>query len=258
MLPADSGRTRRSLLQAGAAAAIGVVGASTGSFAQAALSRRAATPESPLVAELRLFAGDYVPKGFLACDGDGFLKYRDRGLAGRLGDVFGGDRRLPDLRGRAVVGQGQVSDEPLRRVGEYGRALVARHLGPKPSTLGLTYLIREHDARDDPLVGEVRAFAFDFAPKGWEICDGRELMISHKTGLYIIIGFRFGGDGRKTFALPDLRGATPVGTGDSPAFPPTPIGLRRLNLATGDAGRRPRLHVNYCVATAGKMEPRQS
>jgi microcystin-dependent protein len=58
----------------------------------------------------------------------------------------------------------------------------------------------------EPFLGEIRLMAFDFAPPGWALCDGRLLRISQNTALFSLIEFTHGGDGRSTFALPDLRG----------------------------------------------------
>jgi microcystin-dependent protein len=63
----------------------------------------------------------------------------------------------------------------------------------------------------DALLGEVKLFAGNFAPRGWAFCDGQLLAISSNTALFSLLGTTYGGDGRTTFALPDLRGRTPVG-----------------------------------------------
>lgn len=66
-----------------------------------------------------------------------------------------------------------------------------------------------------PYLGEIRMFAGTFVPLGWVPCDGRLLSISEHDALYTLIGTTFGGDGQEYFAVPDLRGRTPVGTGTS-------------------------------------------
>ena len=65
----------------------------------------------------------------------------------------------------------------------------------------------------DAFIGEIRMFAGGFAPTGWALCDGQILPISQNTALFSLLGTMYGGDGRSTFALPDLRGATPVHAG---------------------------------------------
>lgn len=64
-----------------------------------------------------------------------------------------------------------------------------------------------------PFVAEIRMFAGNFAPTGWALCDGQLLPISQNTALFSLLGTFYGGDGKSTFALPNLQGATPVGTG---------------------------------------------
>jgi len=66
----------------------------------------------------------------------------------------------------------------------------------------------------DPFIGEVRAVAWDFAPRGWARCDGQLLPIAQNQALFSILGTTYGGDGRVTFALPDLRGRVPVHAGN--------------------------------------------
>ena len=61
-----------------------------------------------------------------------------------------------------------------------------------------------------PLIGEISLFAGNFAPDGWAFCDGQLLSISQNTALFSILGTTYGGDGRTTFALPDLRAAVPM------------------------------------------------
>src|SRR5436190_3965154 len=65
----------------------------------------------------------------------------------------------------------------------------------------------------NPFVGEVRAFPFNFAPKGWTFCDGQLMPISQNTALFSLLGTFYGGDGKSTFALPDLQGNYPISFG---------------------------------------------
>ena len=58
----------------------------------------------------------------------------------------------------------------------------------------------------EPFLGEIRTFAFDFAPKGWAKCEGQLMPINQNQALFALLGTIYGGDGRVTFALPDLRG----------------------------------------------------
>ena len=65
----------------------------------------------------------------------------------------------------------------------------------------------------DPFVAEIRMFAGNFAPTGWALCNGQLLPISQNTALFSLLGTYYGGDGKSTFALPNLQGSTPVGQG---------------------------------------------
>ncbi|MCU0296141.1 MAG: tail fiber protein [Candidatus Nanopelagicales bacterium] len=65
-----------------------------------------------------------------------------------------------------------------------------------------------------PYVGEIRMFAGNFAPDGWQFCEGQLLPISENETLFQLIGTTYGGDGQSTFALPDLRGRIPIHQGN--------------------------------------------
>ena len=64
-----------------------------------------------------------------------------------------------------------------------------------------------------PYLGEIRMVSFNFAPKGWAQCNGQTMQISQYQALFSLLGTTFGGDGRTTFLLPDLRGRTPIESG---------------------------------------------
>jgi microcystin-dependent protein len=65
-----------------------------------------------------------------------------------------------------------------------------------------------------PYVGEIRMFAGNFAPAGWQFCEGQLLSISENETLFTLIGTTYGGDGQSTFGLPDLRGRIPIHQGN--------------------------------------------
>ncbi|HEY0376979.1 MAG TPA: tail fiber protein [Pyrinomonadaceae bacterium] len=65
----------------------------------------------------------------------------------------------------------------------------------------------------EPFLSEIRIMSFVFAPKGWALCDGQLLPINQNQALFSLLGTTFGGDGRVNFALPDLRGRTPIHVG---------------------------------------------
>lgn len=70
----------------------------------------------------------------------------------------------------------------------------------------------------EPFLGEIRMVGFNFAPRGWALCDGQLLAISQYTALFSLLATTYGGDGRSTFGLPDLRGRVPVHMGQSPGL----------------------------------------
>jgi microcystin-dependent protein len=65
-----------------------------------------------------------------------------------------------------------------------------------------------------PFVAEIRIIAGNFAYKGWALCDGQLLPLSQNTALFSLLGTFYGGDGKSTFALPDLQGSAPLGQGN--------------------------------------------
>jgi microcystin-dependent protein len=71
---------------------------------------------------------------------------------------------------------------------------------------------------DQPFLGMIALFGFNFAPRGWAICQGQLLSIAQNTALFSLLGTTYGGDGITTFALPDLRGRVPLGQGQGPGL----------------------------------------
>lgn len=67
----------------------------------------------------------------------------------------------------------------------------------------------------EPFLAEIRMVGFNFAPRGWALCDGQILPINQNQALYSLLGTTYGGDGRTSFALPDLRGRAPIHVGQS-------------------------------------------
>ena len=66
----------------------------------------------------------------------------------------------------------------------------------------------------EPFLAEIRIVGFNFAPRGWAFCDGQILPINQNQSLYSLLGTTYGGDGRTSFALPDMRGRTPIHVGE--------------------------------------------
>jgi microcystin-dependent protein len=86
-------------------------------------------------------------------------------------------------------------------------------------------VVEPSPASQEGMIGEVRLFAGNFAPRGWAKCEGQLLPISSYSALFSILGTTYGGDGRTTFALPDLRGRAAIGPGNGP-------GLSNVNLGS--------------------------
>ncbi|SFL16761.1 phage tail protein [Shimia haliotis] len=79
---------------------------------------------------------------------------------------------------------------------------------------------------DEPFVGEIRQFGFNFCPRGWAPLDGQLLAVSGNDALFSLLGTIYGGDGRTTFGLPSLRGRIPLHTGTGPGLTPRPQGQK--------------------------------
>ena len=184
------------------------------------------------------FAGNFAPDGFLEAAGQTLQIADYNTLFSLIGTTYGGDGQttfmLPDLRGRTIVGTS--SQVPLGLIGGEAQATLSNANLPasvggsgqpidnhQPS-LALTYLIAlqgifpsPDSAGVDPTqqyLGEIVAFAGNFAPKGWAKAEGQLLPINQNQALFSLLGTQYGGNGQTLFALPDLRNRTAVGTGD--------------------------------------------
>ena len=78
----------------------------------------------------------------------------------------------------------------------------------------------------EPFVAEIMPWPVNFAPRGWAFCDGSVLPISQHTALFSLLGTTYGGNGKTTFALPDLRGRAPMHFGTGPGLRARPLGQR--------------------------------
>ena len=83
----------------------------------------------------------------------------------------------------------------------------------------------------EPFVGEIRMFGGSFAPRGWALCEGQLLAVNQNDALFSLLGTIYGGDGRTTFGLPDMRGRVPVHQGAGPG-----LSDRRLGSKGGEEG----------------------
>ncbi|MGJ8666660.1 MAG: phage tail protein [Patiriisocius sp.] len=75
-------------------------------------------------------------------------------------------------------------------------------------------------------MGQIQAFGFNFAPRGWALCEGQLLSIAQYNALFSLLGTQYGGDGRTTFGLPDLRGRIPLNQGQGPGLTAMKIGQK--------------------------------
>lgn len=219
--------------------------ASTGFFP----SRDGGGGSSTFLGQVATFAGTFVPGGWLAADGSLLSIAANTALFSLLGTTYGGDGRttfaLPDLRGRVSVGASDTIPLGMTFGEESTTLTVAQlpaHAHPLPAgggtgstgggapvdnaqpSLALNYLIALEGifpssgsgAGFDQTVqtlGQITEFAGNFAPGGWAFANGQILSILDHVALFSILGTTYGGDGVSTFALPDLRGRTTVGTG---------------------------------------------
>jgi len=83
----------------------------------------------------------------------------------------------------------------------------------------------------EPFVGEIRMFAGNFTPRGWAFCDGQLIGVAQNDALFSLLGTTYGGDGRTTFGLPDMRGRIPIHQGWGPG-----LSNRRLGSKSGQEG----------------------
>ena len=135
----------------------------------------------------------------------------------------------------------------------------------------------ENSVSSEPYIGEIAVFGMGFAPRGWAQCNGQLLPISGNEALFNLLGTIYGGDGRSTFGLPDMRGRVAVNNGQSPGLQNYPIGRKfgrerisvhvsKANVPLGEEGdesvvvsnilpeiniMQPSITVNYCIALTG-------
>lgn len=186
---------------------------------------------------ISLFGGNFSPVDYVECDGRLLSIADNETLFTIIGTTYGGDGvtnfAVPDLRGRAILGAGN---------GHYlGEVQGSENLGITQAnmpaamggsnqpinndqpTLALNYIIclqgifpsRNADVNnadgDEAYLGEIVAWAGNFAPKGWALCAGQTLAINQNQALFSLLGTTYGGDGRTTFQLPNLQGRVAMG-----------------------------------------------
>jgi microcystin-dependent protein len=213
----------------------------------------------PILAFMGLTANSVLSDGTAPADGQIIPLFSNIALFSLLGTNFGGDGvddfALPDLRGRAVIGEGAGAGlTPISLAASSGFESVALteaelpehdHSLPPSSdltgstgtgqpfdnmqpSLGLSFLIATEgnfpSAFQDPLdpdmpfIGEIALFAGNFIPVGWLPANGQILNIIGNQALFALMGSQYGGDGAVDFALPDLRGRFAVGLGQGPGL----------------------------------------
>lgn len=114
-----------------------------------------------------------------------------------------------------------------------------------------------------PILGEITLFAGNFVPVGWAPCDGRLLPIASNTALFSVVGTAYGGDGRTSFALPDLRGRVAVhgapgasGGSDTLGTVEVAAGTGASAAVAGASNLQPYLAMQYIIATTGTYPSR--
>jgi microcystin-dependent protein len=211
----------------------------------------------PFVGEVRLFAGNFAPAGWALCHGQFLPMAANTALAYVLGTAYGGDGvtnvALPDMRSRTVVATGSGPGLPQWWLGDhYGfaqRALLVAELPththalpppyalsgptggsqPRPNrqpSLALSCLIclagyfpgSGQTTTLEPFLGQMPMFAGNYGGAGIPFASGQLLALLQNLALYSVLGTTYGGDGQTTFALPDLRGRTPLRFGQGPGL----------------------------------------
>lgn len=206
------------------------------------------------LSEIRLFAGSGTFDNWHFADGQLLPIAEYDPMFTHLGTLYGGDGGttfgLPDLRGRVAISDGQGAGLPPWSLGETsGSESVLLSLPKTPGhthttaaaatgsagggqaisldqpLLALRYAIAlqgffpssgSSPITNVPMLGEIRLFASNTLPNGWVSANGQLLAINTNAALFALLGTTYGGDGVTTFALPDLRGRTPIGVGQAP------------------------------------------
>jgi microcystin-dependent protein len=110
----------------------------------------------------------------------------------------------------------------------------------------------------DPFVAEIRIFPFNFAPRGWALCNGQLMPLSQNTALFSLLGTTYGGNGQSNFALPDLQGRAPMHPGQGPGLSlrdlGEPLGTETITLLESEMPAH-RHGVNTSVRPADTLNP---
>ena len=201
-----------------------------------AITNTPQTGGAEFLGQIANFAGNFVPDGWAAANGNLLLISQNQSLFNVIGTKYGGDGvttfALPNLQGTVAVGAD--SAHPVGTTfGQQSTVVNTAQLPPggapvnndQPS-LSLSYLIAVEGVfptdpnngggggfSGAPLLGQIVEFAGDVAPTGWDFANGQLLQIDQNFSLFALIGTTYGGDGITTFALPDFDGRTAIGSG---------------------------------------------
>jgi len=202
----------------------------------------------PYVGQVFLTASPNVSSNlpaFASASGQTLSVSQNMALSSILGQTYGGNGattfQLPNVNGQTVIGAGSGAGLTPRSIGETlgteTTTLTTANL-PAPNgvdqpynnmqpSLTLHYIIATQGVfpspdignfdNDQPIIGQISLFASNFAPGGWDFCDGQILSINQNPSLYSVIGDYYGGNGTTTFALPDLQGRVGFGFDDGGA-----------------------------------------
>ena len=213
-----------------------------------------------LLGTVALFAGNFSPGEFMDCAGQLLPISEYDALFNLIGTTYGGDGQttfaLPDLRGRTIVGVSNAHQLGQSFGAENDTIALAnmptnmggsgQSLDNHTPSLALNYIIAlngifpsrnaiTNAEGDAPYMGEVLSFAGNFAPSGYALCQGQLMSIQQNQALFSLLGTTYGGDGRTTFALPDLRGKDVIGADNSHTLGNT-YGQDSITLTSADFG----------------------
>jgi microcystin-dependent protein len=120
------------------------------------------------------------------------------------------------------------------------------------------WLVAKTEKAMDEFLGTIKAFAFSFAPRGWAVCAGQVMRIQDNSALFSLLGTAYGGDGRTTFQLPDLRGKSLEGIGQAPGHDPVELGRQYegKKVALSEDAKKAcetqgAVGINYCICLQG-------
>ncbi len=99
-------------------------------------------------------------------------------------------------------------------------------------------------------IGEIRLFPYNYAPRGWALCNGQLMPISQNQALFALLGTTYGGNGVQTYALPNLQGRVAVSSGQSPSGSYDTLGATGSGSGQGTTGQQ-YLVLNYCICLWG-------